>query len=89
MYENAVFPSWLDIVDTPFLGLDEGDTAHLPEHLKTGLLDYLTSHQKEGQVILIENTSDMPQTPLDREKVNIIEFEDNSERTGFLLDFDE
>ncbi|HJF53952.1 MAG TPA: AAA family ATPase [Limosilactobacillus coleohominis] len=86
MYENAVYSSWLDIIDTPFLGLEEASDSRIPEHLKTGLLDYLVSHQKEGQVILIENDKDMPQKSLCKEKVNIIEFGNDSKRTGFLLD---
>ncbi|MCD7132638.1 AAA family ATPase [Limosilactobacillus balticus] len=84
MYENAMYSSWLDIIDTPFLGLEEASDSHIPEHLKTGLLDYLISHQKEGQVILIENNKDMPQKSLS--KVNVIEFENDSKRAGFLLD---
>lgn len=88
MYENAVYSSWLDIIDTPFLGLEEAGDSHIPEHLKTGLLDYLISHQQEGQVILIENNKDMPQKSLSKEKVNVIEFENNSKRAGFLLDMD-
>lgn len=86
MYENAMYSSWLDIIDTPFLGLEEAGDSHIPEHLKTGLLDYLISHQKEGQVILIENNKDLPQKSLSKEKVNVIEFESDSKRTGFLLD---
>lgn len=86
MYENAVYSSWLDIIDTPFLGLDEVENSGLPDHLKNGLLRYLTSHQQEGQVILIENNTDMPSKSLDKEKVNVINFENNSERNGFLLD---
>lgn len=86
MYENAVYSSWLDIIDTPFLGLDEVGNTGLPDHLKNGLLRYLTSHQQEGQVILIENNTDMPSKSLDKEKVNVINFENNSERNGFLLD---
>lgn len=86
MYENAMYSSWLDIIDTPFLGLEEAGDSHIPEHLKTGLLDYLISHQKEGQVILIENNKDLPQKSLSKEKVNVIKFESDSKRTGFLLD---
>lgn len=86
MYENAMYSSWLDIIDTPFLGLEEAGDSHIPEHLKTGLLDYLISHQKEGQVILIENNKDLPQKSLSKEKVNVIEFESDSKRAGFLLD---
>ncbi len=86
MYENAMYSSWLDIIDTPFLGLEEAGDSHIPEHLKTGLLDYLISHQKEGQVILIENNKALPQKSLSKEKVNVIEFESDSKRTGFLLD---
>jgi len=86
MYENAVYSSWLDIIDTPFLGLDEVENSGLPDHLKNGLLRYLTSHQQEGQIILIENNTDMPSKSLDKEKVNVINFENNSERNGFLLD---
>ncbi|MDB6227488.1 AAA family ATPase [Lactobacillus amylovorus] len=86
MYENAMYSSWLDIIDTPFLGLEEAGDSHIPENLKTGLLDYLISHQKEGQVILIENNKDMPQKSLSKEKVNVIEFENDSKRAGFLLD---
>nr|WP_302427072.1 AAA family ATPase [Limosilactobacillus mucosae] len=86
MFENAAYFPWLDIIDTPFLGLDEVGNSRLPDHLKTGLLSYLASHQEEGQVILVENDKDMPQKSLDKEKVNIIGFENNSKRTGFLLD---
>ncbi|MDX5069334.1 hypothetical protein SD948_09220 [Lactobacillus paragasseri] len=86
LFENAVYSSWLDIIDTPFLGLDEVGNSRLPDHLKTGLLSYLASHQEEGQVILVENDKDMPQKSLDKEKVNVIEFENDSKRTGFLLD---
>lgn len=77
MYENAKYSSWLDIIDTPFLGLDEVGDSRLPEHLKTTLLSFLT-YQKEGQVILIENNTDMPKGSLDKGRVNVIGFESNS-----------
>lgn len=85
MHENAIFSPWVDIIDTPFLGLDEGD-SNLPEHLKTGLLDYLTDHQKQGQIIIIENDSDLLKIDLDKEKMNVIEFGEDSARKGFLTD---
>ncbi|WP_294605381.1 hypothetical protein [uncultured Lactobacillus sp.] len=77
MFENAEYSSWFDIIDTPFLGLDEVGDSHLPEHLKTRLLSFLI-YQKEGQVILIENNTDMFRESLDKREVNVIEFESNS-----------
>lgn len=82
----------LFIVDSPLLGLEQGDDE-TPESMRTGLFQYFLNHQNEGQMIIVENRKNLP--PLDYEKAGakVIEFtkgKDNSKfsesRYGFLYD---
>lgn len=82
----------LFIVDSPLLGLEQGDDE-TPESMRTGLFQYFLNHQHEGQMIIVENRKNLP--PLDYEKAGakVIEFtkgKGNSEfsesRYGFLHD---
>ncbi|WP_304682043.1 AAA family ATPase [Lactobacillus taiwanensis] len=87
LYEKGAYTPSLDIIDTPFLGLDLGEGENIPHGMKEGLIDYLVESQKYGQVIMIENRKDIPNINLEGKEITVIEFTNGvEERKGFLLD---
>ncbi|HFI2439493.1 TPA: hypothetical protein ACGO54_000166 [Streptococcus suis] len=82
--EHAVYKPFFHIIDTPLLGLDEGELNNTPESMQIGLFNYFIQSEDEGQLIVVENSRNLPRIPYD--KVNIIEFTKNDEngRYGFL-----
>lgn len=88
LFERGAYTTGIDIIDTPFLGLDLGEAENIPHSLKEGLIDYLAGSQEYGQVIMVENRKDIPNIDLEKKGINVIEFTDGQEgRQGFLLDF--
>lgn len=59
-------------LDTPLLGLDQGDD--IPESMKHGLFNYFLNHQHEGQLIVVENTSSLPDLPYEERFAKVVEF---------------
>ncbi|MDG4983910.1 AAA family ATPase [Lactococcus lactis] len=88
LHESGVYDPSLMIIDTPLLGLDEGDRAQTSESMQKGLFTYFMNHQKEGQLIIIENSNELPQLDYKKYKVNEIVFthDKNHGRFGFLYD---
>ena len=75
------------MIDTPFLGLDQGSKNKIPNGMQSGLFEYLINHQNQGQTIVIENINNLPNFNFhdENKKINLIEFTEN-ERQGFLYD---
>lgn len=72
----------LFIVDSPLLGLEQGDDE-TPESMRTGLFQYFLNHQHEGQMIIVENRKNLP--PLDYEEAGakVIEFTKGKSKSSF------
>lgn len=85
--ENSKHPIGLLVIDTPFLGLDQGSKNKIPNGMQSGLFEYLINHQNQGQTIVIENINNLPNFNFhdENKKINLIEFTEN-ERQGFLYD---
>lgn len=88
LYETACFSPGILLVDTPFLGLDEGETFEISDGMKVGMFKYFLEHQEEGQLIIIENTEHTPQLDYDSSVSKHIVFTKSTERGryGFLPD---
>lgn len=83
--ENSNYPIGLLVIDTPFLGLDQGVRNKIPNGMQSGLFEYLVNNQDQGQTIIIENIDNLPDLDFYSNKVNLIEFSENT-RQGFLYD---
>lgn len=80
-YKPSVF-----IIDTPLLGLDERQRQPEDESMKENLFKYFIEHQDEGQLIIIENTSNLPNLDYESFGVNEIKFTEDKGRYGYLYD---
>lgn len=76
------------IIDTPPLGLDERQKQPDDESMKENLFKYFIDHQDEGQLIIIENTSSLPNLDYESFGVNEIKFTEDKYkgRYGYLYD---
>ena len=86
--EYAVYDPGLLIIDSPLLGLDQGVSDVSPESMRASLYKYFANHQECGQVILLDNITNVPDVDLASTGANIITFTkglDNG-RYGFLND---
>lgn len=83
---NAKFNPGLLIVDSPLLGLDQGVDDMAPESMRTALFEYFINNQSEGQMIIVENTNNMPNLDYEGSGVNVIQFTKGKSpgRYGFL-----
>ena len=83
---NAKFNPGLLIVDSPLLGLDQGVDDMAPESMRTALFEYFINNQSEGQMIIVENTNNMPNLDYEGSGVNVIQFTKGKipGRYGFL-----
>lgn len=78
------------MIDTPLLGLDQGPTNATPDSMRVGLFQFFIHHQEEGQLIVVENSNELPDLDYLGQNINIIEFtHDKSQskypsRYGFL-----
>ena len=79
------YPGFL-IIDTPLLGLDQGVEDSEPNSMCSGLFRYFMSHQKEGQLIIIENSKNLPDLDYEAADANVITFTKGltEGRPGFL-----
>ncbi len=82
-YKPSVF-----IIDTPLLGLDERQKQPEDESMKENLFKCFIEHQDEGQLIIIENTSNLPNLDYESFGVNEIKFTEDKDkgRYGYLYD---
>lgn len=88
LHDFAKFKPGIMLIDTPLLGLDEGQRTEIPENMQNGLFSYFINHQNEGQLIIIENSNELPPLNYQKFDVNVIEFthDKNKGRFGFLYD---
>lgn len=69
-----MFNPGLLLVDSPLLGLDQGVDDMAPESMRTALFEYFINNQSEGQMIIVENTNNMPNLDYEGSGVNVIQF---------------
>lgn len=93
LHESAVYKPDLFVVDTPLLGLDQGVENSAPSSMRTALFQYFMNHQSEGQIIVVENTKDLPDLDYEKSGASVIEFTQDKynsrfseSRYGFLYD---
>jgi len=84
-HHGKYYPGFL-IIDTPFLGLDQGVADSAPESMCSGLFRYFMNHQEEGQLIIIENSKNLPELDYEAAGANVITFTKGltEGRPGFL-----
>lgn len=89
LYEKAKYAPYLLMIDTPFLGLDEGISEdNISDSMKVGMFTYFMQHQDKGQLIIVENTEHTPDLDYEAAGAKLIVFTKNPEhgRYGFLPD---
>lgn len=93
LQEDAVYKPGLFVVDTPLLGLDQGVDDSAPNSMRTALFQYFIDNQSEGQMIVVENTKDLPELDYEESGAKVIEFTQDKykskykeSRYGFLHD---
>ena len=84
-HHGKYYPGFL-IIDTPLLGLDQGVADSDPESMCSGLFRYFMNHQEEGQLIIIENSKNLPDLDYEAAGANVITFTKGltEGRPGFL-----
>ena len=70
---EAVYNPGILLIDSPLLGLDEGENI-IPESMKYGLFSYLINTRNDGQMIIIENTSNVPDLDYNKDNISVLEF---------------
>lgn len=88
--DYAKFNPGVFVIDTPLLGLDEGENAGNFDSMQQSLFQYFMENQSEGQLIIVENTNELPKLDYADRGVNEIIFthDENKGRYGFLLDIE-
>lgn len=93
LQEDAVYKPGLFVVDTPLLGLDQGVDINAPASMRNALFQYFIDNQSKGQMIVVENTKDLPDLDYEARGVKVIEFTQDKyiskykeSRYGFLHD---
>lgn len=74
IHESAAYKPGLFVVDTPLLGLDDGEDDNAPTSMRNALFQYFIDHQTEGQMIIVENTKDLPDLDYENAGAKVIEF---------------
>lgn len=87
--DNAMFNPGLLIIDSPLSGLDQGKKENYDISMRNGLFEFMLKHQDDGQIIIFENTKNTASLNYTEYGANIIHFDKESGRPGFLLDLDE
>lgn len=82
--EHGRFNPGLLTIDSPILSLKEAGNEKASDSMKASLFSYLVSHQKYGQLIILEN--DIPD--IDYKDANVIRFTKNNNvgRASLLYD---
>lgn len=93
LHEDAAHKPGIFVVDTPLLGLDQGVDDNAPTSMRTALFQYIIDNQTEGQMIVVENTKDLPELNYEASGAKVIEFTQDKyiskykeSRYGFLHD---
>ncbi len=87
LLEKAKYAPGILLIDTPFLGLDEGiSEENISDSMKIGMFTYFLQHQDEGQLIVVENTEHTPNFDYEAAGAELITFTKNPKygRYGFL-----
>ena len=71
------------VIDSPFMGFDEGKTEKIDNNLKINFIKYLSNHTKESQLIILENPKGIPNNVYSFPNINFIIFNEDK-RKGFL-----
>ena len=82
-FNNATNKPNFFVIDSPFMGFDEGETEKIDENLKINFIKYISNHTKQSQLIILENPKGMPNKAYDSPNINYIIFSENG-RKGFL-----
>lgn len=84
-HQGKYYPGFL-IIDTPLLALDQGVKDSDPKSMGAGLFRYFMNHQEEGQLIIIENSKNLPDLDYEAAGANVITFTKGltEGRPGFL-----
>ena len=85
-YRKAKYNPGFLMIDTPLLGLVEKIGEPDPQNQKKYLYQYLASHTEGGQIIILDNTNELPGFLYKRENISVIEFSEAS-RKGFFVDY--
>lgn len=94
LHTSAKYKPNLFVVDTLLLGLDHGVEDNAPESMRKALFQYFLNHQKDEQLIFVENTKDLPELGYTKNGANVFEFTQGKytskypSRDGFLYDID-
>ena len=87
--QDGVFikPGFL-MIDTPLLGLDENEDGFKGKTVRIGLYQYFLNHYGKGQVIIVDNLSEIPEGIDFKEyNVNVVTYYKDENRThtyGFM-----
>lgn len=87
LLENAKHNPSILMIDTPFLGLDEGiSEENISDSMKVGMFTYFMQNQDGGQLIIVENTEHTPDLDYEATGAKLIVFTKNLKqgRYGFL-----
>ena len=91
--EYAAHKPGIFVVDTPLLGLDQGVEDNAPTSMRTALFQYFLDTKATSQIIVVENTKDLPDLDYEEKGAKVIEFTHNKymskykeNRYGFLHD---
>jgi hypothetical protein len=91
--KRAAHKPGIFVVDTPLLGLDQGVEDSAPTSMRTALFQYFLDHQSNSQIIVVENTKNLPDLDYEANGAKVIEFTHNKykskykeNRYGFLHD---
>jgi hypothetical protein len=88
LHKHAQYKPSVFIIDTPLHGLDERNKVDGQDSMKENLFRYFIEHQDEGQLIIIENTTNLPNLDFASFGINEIKFTEDKEngRYGYLYD---
>ena len=62
------------VIDSPFMGFDEGETEKIDDNLKMNFIEYLSKHTTESQLIILENPKGIPNNVYNFPNINFIIF---------------
>lgn len=88
-HDKAKFNPGLLIIDSPLSGLDQGQKENYDISMRKGLFEFMLNHQADGQIIIFENTKNTPDLDYKQRGANIVHFDKEGSRPGFLLEINE
>ena len=85
-HKKAEYKPGFMMIDTPLLGLVEKIGETESNEFENKIYEYLAMHSGEGQVIIFDNKTQLPDFLYERNDVSVIEFRPDG-RKGFLIDY--